>query len=284
MQAKRAIGVVQTPAEADVVDGAAAPAAAQMADLAGKLDQISKMMDESVHLQRVALLEDGHILRFHTGMAQIALSLPDAQDDYVQRVILRSRQFYEARLLNMVHGMGLIQPDATVCDIGANIGSASVFFGKVLGARRVLAFEPQLHCYATLCRNLDLNALTDAQAYNCIVGAKSGRGEINRFNPRNLGATSFAPAKTGPVPMVALDDLIDAEEMHGLTFLKIDVEGMHLDVLSGAKKVIATFKPAIWVALPENSADYATTSKLLAGLGYESVRIGPKDHIFTPQK
>jgi FkbM family methyltransferase len=275
MQAKRILGVVPPTVLEDATDPTTV--------MSEKMEQMIKLMDESVHLQRVALLDDGHILRFQAGLARIALSLPDAQDDYVQRVILRSRQFYEARLLGAVQDMGLIKPDATVCDIGANIGNAAVFFGKVLGAKRVLAFEPQPHCYATLNRNLELNALTDAQAYNCMVGATSGRGDISRFNPRNLGATRFAAAKNGPVPMVALDDLIDAEELNGLTFIKIDVEGMHKDVLNGAKKVIKTFKPAIWVALSDTGADYAATAKLVEGMGYGATQIGPNDHIFTPK-
>lgn len=274
MQAKRKLGIVPPAITESIADPSA---------LSGKMEQLIKLMDDSVHLQKVALLEDGHILRFQTSMAQIALSLPDAQDDYVQRVILRNRQFYEARLLNTVQSMGLIKSADTVCDIGANIGNASVFFGKVLGAKRVLAFEPQAHCYATLSRNLELNALTDAQAYNCMVGRTSGRGELTRFNPRNLGATTFAPVKNGPVPMVALDDLIEAEELHGLTFIKIDVEGMHMDVLLGATKVIKAFKPALWVALTEGSTDYPAMAQLLDDLGYAPVRIGPTDYVFTPK-
>ncbi|MFN3724022.1 MAG: FkbM family methyltransferase [Paracoccaceae bacterium] len=275
MQAKRVLEMVPPMAAANVADPALA--------LSDKMEQIIKLMDQSVHLQQVALLEAGHILRFHTGMAQIALSLPDAQEDYMQRVILRTRQFYEQRLLHAVQALGLIKPESTVCDIGANIGNASVFFGKVLGAKRVLAFEPQPHCHATLVRNLELNALTDAQAYNCMVGATSGRGDVARFNPRNLGATRFVAAKDGAVPMVALDDLIEAEELHGLGFLKIDVEGMHLDVLTGAKKVIKTFRPAIWVGLTDSGAELAATTKMLGGLGYGGQKIGPNDHIFTPK-
>lgn len=273
MQAKRVVGVVDTATGDGAVEGLAA--------LSGKLDQMIKLLDESVHLQRVALLEDGHILRFHAGVKDVALSLPDAQDDYLQRVVLRTRTFYEAKLLATVQGMGLIGPQTTVCDIGANIGNHSVYFGKVLGASRILAFEPQVHCYGTLCRNLELNGLTEALAYNCMVGATSGRGEVTRFNARNLGGTSFAPAVGGAIPMVALDDLIEADELQGLGFIKIDVEGMQVDVLSGARAVLNLFKPAIWVELIEKDNAYPATAKLLQELGYTSVRIGPNDHIFT---
>jgi FkbM family methyltransferase len=271
MQAKRAPGVMPEQASID-----------PMAALPAKLDQMIKLMDESLHLQRVALLEDGHILRFHAGMTRIALSLPEAQDDYVQRMILRTRTFYEARLLASVQAMGLIRPGMTVCDIGANIGNHAVYFGKVLGAGRVLAFEPLPQSYATLCRNLELNGLTDALAYNCMVGPVSGRGDLARFNPRNLGSSGFVPAPAGPVPMVALDDLVEGDEMQGLGFIKIDVEGMQLDVLRGSAQLLRAFRPAIWVEVLERDPTLGATLQLLSDLGYVGQKIGPNDHVFTP--
>jgi FkbM family methyltransferase len=277
MQAKRALGVIDAPSDDNSGEALAA--------LSGKLDQMIRLLDESIHLQRVALLEEGNTLRLQVdGLRDVVLALPNAQDDFVQRTIVKTRNFYEARLLATVQGMGLIGADTTVCDVGANIGNHSVFFGRVLGARRVLAFEPQPHCYATLCRNLELNGLTDSLAYNCMVGQKSGRGDVTRFNARNLGGTAFSPAKDGPVPMVALDDLATAEEMKGLGFLKIDTEGMQMEVLQGARKILKAFKPAIWVELLAKENAYPETAKFLEGFGYASVQIGPNDHIFTVRK
>ncbi len=274
MQAKKTLGVVETPqAEVQSVD---------LAELNGKLDTMLRLMEEQLMLQRVGLLEEGHVLRFaHGGTQDIALSLPNAQDDFVQRTILKSRSFYEGRLLATVQGLNLIDATTTVCDIGANIGNHSVFFGKVLGAKQVLAFEPQPNVYATLCRNLELNGLTDALAYNCLVGAKSGRGEVAKFNPRNLGGTAFTPAKDGSIPMVALDDLIDANEMKALGFIKIDAEGMHMDVLTGAKKILKTRKPALWVELLQRDNAHPEAAKMLEGFGYTSIQIGPNDYIFA---
>ena len=278
MQAKKTLGVVEAPiSESIPVD---------LAELNTKLDLMLRLMEEQLMLQRVGLLEDGHVLRFaHGGTQDIALSLPNAQDDFVQRTILKTRNFYEARLLATVQGMNLIDEKTTVCDVGANIGNHSVFFGKVLGAKQVLAFEPQPNVYSTLCRNLELNGLTEALAYNCLVGAKSGRGEVAKFNPRNLGGTAFVAAKDGSIPMVALDDLIDAEEMKNLGFVKIDTEGMQMAVLQGAKKILKAKKPAIWVELLQRDKDaYVEAATLLEGMGYSSVQIGPNDHVFTHGK
>ncbi|MCU0815571.1 MAG: FkbM family methyltransferase [Cypionkella sp.] len=255
--------------------------AAPELDAVVRTDDLIRLLEEQIHLQKVALLEQGQILRFHHGgVTEVALALPQAQEDYLQRLILKARGFAEARLLAAVEALGLIGPKVTVCDIGAHIGNHTVFFGKVLGARRVLAFEPLPMAHATLLRNIELNGLGTATAYNCMVGAASGRGRVDRFNPRNTGGTTFVSAKEGPVPMIALDDLLEAEEMEGLGFLKIDTGTMQLPVLVGAKKLLKALKPAVWMTLrPEDKAT-AEAEKILTGLGYRAQRIGPSDQVF----
>jgi FkbM family methyltransferase len=259
---------------------------AEMSDaingLSKKLDQLIKLADDQVHLSRVALLEPGHILRFFSADGQqILLALPEAQDDYVQRVILRTRTFFEAKLLSMIHGMNLIDPASTVCDIGANIGNHTVYFGKMMGVGRVLCFEPQPACYATLTTNIDLNGLSDhATAYNCLVGAVTGNGRLARFNSRNLGGTAFEQASEGTIPMFALDDVITADDLATLDLIKIDVEGMQGDVLKGAEGVLDARKPALWVEILERDRAYAETAAFLGRFGYKAEKLGPNDFMF----
>jgi FkbM family methyltransferase len=250
--------------------------------IAKKLDMLTRLMDEQVHLQRVALLEAGHILRFNAAGAQrIAMSLPDAQDDFVQRVILRTRNFYEARLLAMVQATGIVTPGSVVCDVGANIGNHTVFFGKVLKAAKVLAFEPQEHCHDTLTTNIALNGLEGrAVAYNCLIGAKTGAGQMARFNARNLGGTSFAATEAGEIAMFALDDVMEKPDLDRLDLIKIDVEGMQMEVLEGAKGILAGRRPAVWVELLARDNSYAAAADYLAGFGYTPTRMGLNDVLF----
>ena len=54
----------------------------------------------------------------------------------------------------------LIQPGWTVLELGANIGSHTVFLAKRVGpSGRVIAFEPQRIVFQTLCANIALNNL-----------------------------------------------------------------------------------------------------------------------------
>lgn len=256
--------------------------AAAVAGLSRKLDQLIKLADDQVHLQRVALLESGHILRFFTSDGQqVAMSLPEAQDDYVQRVILRSHTFYEAKLLSMVQSMDLVGPASTICDVGANIGNHAIYFAKMMRVGRVLCFEPQPVCYATLVTNLELNGLSSmATAYNCLVGAVTGNGRLARFNARNLGGSAFESDDQGAIPMFALDDVITADDLAALDLIKIDVEGMQGEVLKGAEGVLDARKPALWVEILEKDRSFDETAAFLARFNYRAEKLGPNDFVF----
>ena len=247
-----------------------------------KFDQMLRLMDDQVHLQKVALLEDGHILRFNgPGARRIAMSLPDAQDDYVQRVILRNRAFYEAKLLGIVEQMGIVGPQSVVADVGANIGNHTVYFGRIMGAAKVLSFEPQFHCHDTLCTNIALNGLEKtALAFNCLIGAETGNGALAKFNARNLGGTSFAADSDGDIPLFALDDAIDPADLDGLDLIKIDVEGMQMEVLGGAEGILSERRPALWIELLARDAAFDVASSYLERFGYKPTQIGLNDVIF----
>ena len=251
-------------------------------DLSRKFEKMLRRMDEMVYLQRLAMLEPGSVLRFLAPDGQpIALSLPDAQDDFVQRIILRSRNFYEAPLLSLIKDKGLVSAASCVCDIGANIGNHSVYFGRILGAARVMAFEPQAYVHATLTRNIALNGLADrASAFNCMLGESAGNGRVARFSTRNLGATSFVADDSGDVPMCALDDVLPPEALDSLDLIKIDVEGMQDAVLRGAAGILHARKPALWVEILERDQTGQDTIDYLAGFGYRPELLGPKDFLF----
>jgi FkbM family methyltransferase len=250
-----------------------------------KLDLLSRQIEDQLLLQRVALLEAGHILRFNGPRAtRVALSLPDAQEDYLQRVILKTRSFYEARQLAQLETFGLIGPRSIVCDIGANIGNHTAYFTRVMGAAKVLAFEPMPHAYATLCDTIVLNQIEDrVLAYNCLLGAETGFGEMARFNPRNLGATTYRAKKDGTVALFALDDVLEADDLADLDLIKIDVEGMQMEVLMGAEGILRQRQPALWVECLPREQLLDAVSVYLEGFGYHAQALGPNDLLFLPK-
>ena len=78
------------------------------------------------------------------------MALPDAQLDFIQRVTPQTGHFFDASLLSQVAKIDLIEHNAVVFNIGANIGNRSIYFGRTLGAYTVVSCEPQQTSYKVL--------------------------------------------------------------------------------------------------------------------------------------
>jgi FkbM family methyltransferase len=142
-----------------------------------------------------------------------------------------------------------IRESDVVLDVGANIGTHTIAFAEMVGRTgRVHAFEPQSSLFHLLCGNIALNCLDNVRAYRKAVG--SGDGEIKLpelpapNTPFNYGAVSLSmPCGGEKVELVPLDSL----DLTSCRLIKIDVEGMELEVLEGAKKTVEKLQPLLFV-------------------------------------
>ncbi len=182
-----------------------------------------------------------------------------------------------------------------VLDIGANLGAFSVPIGRWLLERKgmIFAFEPQRVVYYQLCGNLFANGLRHVMARHCAVGDGSVSSiDVPQLDPQtdpNLGALSLDPnvlkwqrgsalgSGVESVPCIKLDDA-GLPHAH---LLKIDVEGMELEVLKGARSYIeASGWPVLMFEVwPESITPYAQKRKELLDfvaqeLGYTSAHVG----------
>jgi FkbM family methyltransferase len=161
--------------------------------------------------------------------------------------------FYEQGLLEYVRDV--CPRDQIMVDAGANVGNHAVFFDKIIGAREVVVFEPNPVANAILLKNIALN---DCRKINtrfvcCGLSDRSSRYSVGPPPPHNCGGTRLIADPTGPVHALRLDDVL-APFPVGL--IKIDVEGMELEVLRGAEKLVAAAAPILAVEVtPESAAD-----------------------------
>lgn len=163
----------------------------------------------------------------------------------------------------------VLRPGDVVMDIGANIGTHTVFFARVVGpGGAVLAFEPQRLVFQTLCANVALNSLVNVWCHNAAIGENTGTiivPTLDPWTPNNFGGLALGMHPAGdPVPLLRADSI----PLPRCRLMKIDVEGMELPVLRGAAGIIERHKPILYV---EN--DRAERSRELvrhiASLGYE---------------
>lgn len=138
----------------------------------------------------------------------------------------------------------------TILDIGANIGTHTLFFAKLVSPSGcVFAYEPQRITFQMLCGNISLNALPNVVALNVAVGDKNDKIQILEIDPHyeyNFGGFNidkFGTASGVEVPLIK----IDGEKLKNCHLIKIDVEGWELKVLQGAAQVIHKHRPIIYV-------------------------------------
>lgn len=163
----------------------------------------------------------------------------------------------------------LLAPDANVIEVGANIGMHTVPLAKIAYQGKVIGFEPQRIIFQQLCCNLALNNLVNVETYRLGVSNQSGKCDIESSDYSkawNYGSFSlhkgFSTEKEfhgkislESIDVVKLDDFAPVQQLPYLSLLKIDAEGLDLNVLQGATQTIQRFQPAIFVEIQEDSAE-----------------------------
>lgn len=140
-------------------------------------------------------------------------------------------------------------PDGgVVLDVGANIGGHTFAFAEAVGPTgRVIACEPQRMLFAMLCGSQALIGAKQVWPRWCACGAEPGVvfvPDLDYDAQNNFGGLPLADQRAGdPVACVP----IDAWDLDRLDFLKVDVEGMELSVLTGAEQTIQRCRPVIAV-------------------------------------
>jgi FkbM family methyltransferase len=163
----------------------------------------------------------------------------------------------------------LIRPGSTVVEAGANIGAHTVALARLVGEGGVVhAIEPQRMVFQTLCANMALNSLTNVHCHQAAAGERPGVIRVPTLNfsqPNNFGGLSLGQYQEGEeVPVITIDSL----KLSRCDFLKVDVEGMELAALRGAKETIGRHRPILYVE-NDRAEKSAELIGAILGMGYK---------------
>jgi FkbM family methyltransferase len=146
-----------------------------------------------------------------------------------------------------------LQPGMTFLDIGANEGIYSVFAARRVGAEgTVWAFEPSRRELDRLRCNLELNGL-QVRVFALALADSAGRADLRvagyeHEGQNTLGAFAYAGvevARTEPVDLMRLDDVVEQNPLGRLDAIKVDVEGAELRLFQGATATLRRFRPVL---------------------------------------
>jgi FkbM family methyltransferase len=177
-----------------------------------------------------------------------ALKLPyTGLNPVIEREQMRGL-FFEAEELNYLADR--LPRGLRIVDIGANTGNHTLFFAAVMEAESVTPIEPLPRAAAAIRAVIAENGLTnvDPSLLGIAVGAREGRLRGIPSATAGLGATHFVLDPAGEVPVVPLDSL----SLGAVDFLKIDAEGMEMQVLAGAANLIASQQPLLYIEVVDD--------------------------------
>lgn len=148
---------------------------------------------------------------------------------------------------------------ATVFDVGGYEGIFTLFFARKVGAGgRVVTFEPNPSNAARIAENVRLNGFPRVELRQIALGARPGRAALV-FPADETARGSLEPriadqirAESGVRTVDVEVDTLDRQIASGLPdpdFVKLDVEGLELDVLRGMADVMTRRHPHLYIEL-----------------------------------
>lgn len=203
--------------------------------------------------------------------------LPNFPIDCIQKTIALSQDYWDTMALNIINKY--LPDEAVILDIGANIGSHTVYWALEKNAKKIYSFEPLEATYEILERNIKLNKLEDrVETFNFGLYNLESKASVSNYNLANIGNTSFVPNNNGGFQLKKLDSLKIPEK---IDLIKIDVEGAEVEVVMGAMNTIRKNKPVIVIESFNRKAEIDDLFTALCYKQVDTIRQG-EDYIYIP--
>lgn len=195
------------------------------------------------------------------GDAQMRLNLaqwPEAQGFLLGR--------YDSSTVQ--YALSHLPRDGTMIDGGAHVGLISFQVAARRPDVRIHSFEPHPVVAERFVENMEY--CPGAQITFNAIGLSDAEG----FVPFNFETHSSDRGASGSIPVLRLDDYLDAHEIEQVDVLKLDLEGHELRALEGARAALEGHRiKAITTETIEDHAPLGPVHELLTDAGYGMVEM-----------
>ncbi|MBZ5668208.1 MAG: FkbM family methyltransferase [Acidobacteriia bacterium] len=161
---------------------------------------------------------------------------------------------------------------SVVFDIGANTGFYTLLASVLVGPQgRVFAFEPVPRNLRYLQEHLRINGIKNVSVIEAAVADCVGVAHFDAGPNPSMGRLAADGCLT--VRTVSLDEMVRRGELPPPDYMKIDVEGAELLVLTGATFLLENTRPTVFLATHGQDL-HQQCCQLLESFGYQLRAIG----------
>ena len=117
---------------------------------------------------------------------------------------------------------------ATIVDVGAHIGMASVLFAQRYPKARIVAVEPEAANFSSLVRNV--SPYRNIFPIQAALWKEDGEVRLDRSTVHPKGAFAISEGGDQRVRGLTMDTLMKEMDLNEIDFLKVDIEGAEKEV------------------------------------------------------
>ena len=192
----------------------------------------------------------------------------------------------------------LLPEDAVVFDVGAHAGQMAKLFALMAPRGRVYAFEPGAYALSILRPMVRLKGQGRIAIEPIALGAEPGTltlsTPIKKSGSLGFGLSHLGGAATGgavyshEVTVETIDRFVAARNIARLDFIKADIEGWELRMLTGAAETLRRLRPAVFLEavdayLARAGDGRAALWAFMAAQGYRPCRLASGLPPFAPE-
>ena len=194
-----------------------------------------------------------------------------SQNDFVSSWI-SNVGYYEIGLLRE---LVKYTKNKVVFDVGAYIGTHTIYISKFGSPETVYAFEPDPKNFGLLKKNIEANSLDNVVPINKGVWEFDGTVSFKMADASNRGVSKVDHAGDTTIQVVSLDSFCSDGRCD---CIKIDIEGNELKVLEGARNIITDNHPILAIEVHGTKFEFPDW---LLELGYnvKKIRSGNMNHV-----
>lgn len=192
--------------------------------------------------------------------------LPNYPVDSISQCIVGLKDYWDKSALLLINKY--LKDNAIILDVGANVGSHTVYWALERNAKKIYSFEPLEQTFEILSTNIELNNLKEkVQLFPIGLSNEECKAKVKIFWERNVGGTTFMKSEDGGYDFRPLDNIEIPEK---IDLIKIDVEGHEVEMLEGAVQTIIKNKPILVI---ESFTHRNEVENILFPLGYKLVDV-----------